>query len=371
MGNKLAILAFLLFPGICYAQTAVSFYVNTDCANDGDGTSFSCAASAGAAGAYNSLCNANSNAAKNLVTANEVATIYAKGTAEDSPAACINGVNLGSGWTLDSTHTLTVSCKSGEANSCASGGKDTSAYRVAGRFGILPSPNTIIDNIQVISNSDLNEKGAIYFQASLPTGDKVTVKNSRVWTSGTGTSLEGIRMDFLSSGGEVLLENNIVFDCPGACYIIQQGAGSTVTLQHNTCYNDTVNCFYLRGSNSTDTLNFYNNLADGTGNGIAQASTMPATVNAATNATDDTTSIGTGALTSKTFTFVDETNRDLHLASGDSSGAISGGTDRSVATDIDGDTRDTTPDIGADEQASSGGSGFTTSWTSLYPLERM
>ena len=78
------------------------------------------------------------------------------------------------------------------------------------------------------------------------------------------------------------------------------------------------------------------------------------------NASSTATAPGANSRINQTFTFVDETGDDFHLASGDA-GAKDAGTDLSgdanypFSDDIDGQTRSGSWDIGADEYVAAGG----------------
>lgn len=142
--------------------------------------------------------------------------------------------------------------------------------------------------------------------------------------------------------------NNVIWNVNGSPSTVANScihcSSGTVYLFNNTISGGYANVFYTASS-----LQGINNIFVNSSNQVGGTWTS-----SDYNASDRTTTTG-GAndITEATFTFEDEANGDFHLAVGDSSGAKNGGTDDPgsglYSDDIDGDSRVTPWDIGADE----------------------
>ena len=130
----IATLIIFLLPIVGYAD----FYSNRDCPNNGDGSSWSCAAGAGQAGAFNNIPNANDSCTFNGYRWTKGSTYWLAGSDTEYSSTCIR-VNSGSG-------TITIK-KASPASHGTETGWDT-AYGtkqavITGRIQILTSNVTI------------------------------------------------------------------------------------------------------------------------------------------------------------------------------------------------------------------------------------
>lgn len=289
-------------------------YINTDCANDGDGTAFSCAASGGAAGAYNTIMSVPYT--YDLATDDEALFIWVAGSAEDT----ISGLGFTvsqANFNMDDANDncVYIQCDSAQSNSCASAtvdGIDTTAYRMSGRNPIDTSDGDCVHvggfgkGIQIINDATFSAAGVS--KAGSFSG-KLYVVGNRIWCDGTvGSGEDGIDVD-VSGGtaGEVYIASNQVWDCHDNIFC-RTAAGTTCTVIGNTAVDAVDDNFYMRGANSTDTWNFYNNLAQGAGGSDLEKFSTAATVNEDFNICEDTTCNGTHSRDSTAVTFEDEAN---------------------------------------------------------------
>lgn len=153
------------------AQTAVTRYVNTDCASNGDGTALTCAAGAGQPGAHNSLFNAEA-ANRDLVANDELWLIQVSGEAPDTTCVVIDG------WTTDATHTLTI----GPADGQEHGGRwPKKTYRLAADCATqtlsIADDYVTVDGL-AIDNLDID--GGVQNVVEFDGGDNSVVRNSYI-----------------------------------------------------------------------------------------------------------------------------------------------------------------------------------------------
>lgn len=356
-------LALLLFPAQALAVTATDRYVNTDCANNGDGTASSCAASNGAAGAYNSQQNASTDIQSdfpNLVSADRAITVHCKGTAADTSEPIWENL------VTDATRTITVTVDVADRHD---GKWNTSKYRlVNGNYFAA-----------------LQVKGIKYFTASWMqieqnrTGSSGGTEGSGIDTRGQGlnggkwvfegniirytgdyvnVSATGFEDDVNDTNLVKVFRNNVILYFKRGGYF-RTGDDGSYYLFNNTCYSNEATgdiCIVIRDYGSgTITYVAKNNLANGTlqgydisGNGVYTHSN---------NLSEDTSSPD-NTLDSKAVTFVNEGGGDFHLASADTAakdaGADLSGVTNGFTVDIDTQTRSGTWDVGADEYQSTG-----------------
>lgn len=254
-------------------------------------------------------------------------------------------VDTGTGYTTDSSHYINITVPTAERHD---GKWNTSKYRISLTsnadyyYGFTISENyTRVTGIQETLNAgSYSNNRAIFISASNVLIDSYIVK-------GAGTALIGI--DFADACEYCSIRNSLAYDCPtkgfslsssnnnrtSALNCTAQNCGIGFTSPYNAGY--VVNC--LAASCTTGfTDEFYNS-------------------SCSNNASSNAYAPGTDSHTSHTFTFVDVDNDDFHLASSDT-GAIDLGTSLSgtFTTDIDGETRSGTWDIGADEYVAAGAS---------------
>ena len=192
----------------------------------------------------------------------------------------------------------------------------------------------------------------------------------------------GVVIDSPGSNAVIKVSNNIIYDFGGTTGAYSGGirhygnvAGSNSIVYNNTVINCVVG---IRRDVSSD-VNCFNNITQGCVDGFLtdwlwDNGASSANYNLSDLASD---APGSNSVNSSTLTFVDATNDDYHLASGDTD-AIGAGigpsSDSNVpTTDIDGDTRSgTTTDIGADLYvAASTGSFLITRATHQHTYLRM
>jgi hypothetical protein len=360
------LLVLLLLVSSAFAD--VTRYVRTDCANNGDGTASSCAASPGAAGAYTTCANAESDIqsdySNNIDTANTgVVTIDAAGTAAD-------GTCVFSGITTSAADYVRLYVDQANRHD---GKWNTSKYRITSS-GIGITVN--IAYLQIIgvqaesTGSGSGNYGGIANYGST-SGINTTIKDSIVrfvaCSTGGGGACYGI---YLEPGGAnpdtTYVINNIVYgdastSIKDVVRLQNASASRKIVIYGNTLRNGD-NCLVMYDGGASDALYMKNNVLDGcaTENAFFSAGNWT-TLATATNVTQDTTSPDAGGR-SKTCSYTNTTfaTMDLHLQSGDTN-CQNAGTDLSTdassqysySTDIDGATRSGTWDIGADEYSNS------------------
>lgn len=349
MGKKIwLILLLLLITTNAWAVSARVRYSNASCPNNGNGTAQACAASPGAAGAYNSVSNALAGESGDLVSADVYLDVQVEGTTADT--TCID---TGTGFTTDATRFIQV--------------RTTGAYRHAGvwstsyptisascnyylvyiREAFVRLDGLQLDNTYTAGNSS---GVSIVFPNE---ANSVRVENCLIKHSGSLASGDfyGISVEADYDAASPLFRNNIIYDWDQGIRIKTTNTGVGYAYS-NTSYGNTYGLVidYRTGS----TLNVKNNILYGNTTADYYVSMDGGTLNTATNLTSDATSPN-NALDSKTLTFVNAAGRNLHLAATDTD-AIDVGTDLSAeaapggyTTDIDGVTRTGTWDVGADE----------------------
>lgn len=314
---KKTLLLLILFPSLALAQTTVTRYVVGTCTSfNGDGTTTSCAASNGAAGAYNTLKNALDDLDADF------ADIRASGTNNNLVVQIENADYVDTSWdailtgiTTDSTHTVTI-----QASTAAkfSGQWDEAKPIMAGfnSSGIRISiSNVVIDGLQVRAGSvdDINLNGIRIDD----TAANVTVKNSMIRPSAAcSTFCSGVTgiNGMTDHAGNVYVINTVFegFSRSGnAGYkVINHGSGKSYL--YNVTMHNMTQCI---DDGFTDVV-AKNVLCSGTsfsGGGSLDASS---TNNAGTMATV----AGSSARTSQTFTFVDSANMNFQLTGADAGG---------------------------------------------------
>ncbi len=177
-------------------------------------------------------------------------------------------------------------------------------------------------------------------------GGGIHIKGNIIKNTATGTN-NGVTFNTAGVGVGNYLYNNILYGW-------DIGIIHSAEDENSPVYNNTlVNCTTGIDGHSQNTLILKNNIISGSTTSFVDTFHADSDY----NATD--TGTATGGANDKinqTFTFTNEAGDDFHLASGDTA-AIDAGTDLSAdanlsfTTDIDGETRSGTWDIGADEQS--------------------
>lgn len=330
----------LIYPCLAFAATTVTRYVTPGCANNGDGSAASCAASNGGAGAYNSIRNAgididadySSFVSSDIIMRLEVGA----GTATDTNRFNFTGV------ITDATRYLDVVCDPD--------------YRLITNWGDSAA-SISMENVRITGCwiEHLNSSLGVLDVRSGAGGDLRVIGNTLV---GGATSFGYYQF---ASGTTLRFINNFMSNPASFGLRLNSPANFTAIIYNNTCYvgTGTIACYVFDGDGSNDARYVKNNIANGCTSGACWGggATWTTTVTAA-NITSDTDSPDGASFQNKTCTFVDTANDNLHLDSGDTN-CKDVGTDLSAdgqyafSTDIDGDTRSGSWDVGADELAGS------------------
>ena len=355
---KVFLITFLLIT-VLFAVSAyaalVTRYVNTASVG-GDGTTN---AESGANAAYASL-NAWAVAeSTDLVTAGDSHIVYCStgsGTVADTTPVVI------SGWTTDSTHTLTIE----QAASDAHGGKyNTSVYRLE-----ATDPGTLIDvqvNYLTIRGIQWKVTYTAHWQYGLRVGTAVTnilVEQVIGWAS--GGNYVSPPFDVNASGSSVTLRNSLL--------ILESqynhGSCAPVVLSYGTLVVQNVTAIggYYGFSTAVTTITVTNSITRGaivgfsgtfaTASDYNSSGTSGDAPNTGGSGNDNTASPWYSGATADADIFIDAANDDYHLVSGatifDSVGANLYST---FTDDYEGDARPNSAfDLGADEYVSVGGS---------------
>lgn len=250
------------------------------------------------------------------------------------------------GWTTSEANYISVYC----ASSALHNGKwNTVKYRlqIYGQNAILIKENFIrLEGLQVANTDDRQGGYCIQFYDNTAGGDvrisKCILKRTQTYAGSYGFLISW------TSTATVKIWNNIIYDIVGRG--ISGEGNETVYAYNNTIHSCSTG---LYRSNSTFVAK--NNLVKG----CTDSYNGTFSVGTDYNATDTADDIGQGThnKVSQTFTFVDEAGDDFHLASNDAGAKdsgidLSGDTYLPFSTDIDGQTRSGSWDIGADEYVS-------------------
>jgi len=300
----------------------------------------------GYSGCYTSLSAWEAAQQRDLVASNEIAVARIEGTWSnpDTTAVTIDG------WTTGVDNYIKI-YTAPEARH--NGVWSDTEYRLDGvanytyMLSIL-EPYTKIDGLQIKRSGGGGTRNIVYINAT-----NVDFSNGIV-TKNTAAISSGINVYSAASGTRVW--NTLVYNVDEFGL---QGS-SLVYFYNNTIINS--GTYGLKGASYSGTnINCKNNLVKGSASGDFFHSGT-GTLNCANSASGDGTSAayGAGNKINQTFAFVDEGNNNYHLSSNDIA-ARDAGTDLSAdtslafTTDIEGETRSGSWDIGADEYSSAGG----------------
>lgn len=346
MRRLLALL--LLLASQAEAQTVVNRFLNFSCANNGDGTAATCAASAGAAGAYNDASSAFDDLNTdfpNLVSSNVQIDLSCDDNG--TPATGEGEINV-QGTTSSTQYTRWF----------AATGK---RCRVSGGFGNgllkVTSNHFRLENIELTNTqNDANAARGIYFQPSTPGEIRITgniIKYSPTGTPTTSATNAGIYCAGGSCAQTLIIANNIISGFRKFQIFVDS---IFVTTQKTIIYNNTLvggadECVQLDGQGSSDSLYFKNNVLDCTGTDYNTGYTWTTTA-FGNNITGDASSPDGASYQNKTCTYVG--SGDYHLGAGDTvckdAGAdLSADAQYAFSIDIDRETRSAPWDISADE----------------------
>lgn len=263
--------------------------------------------------------------------------------------------NTGTGYTTSASYYINITVPTAERHD---GKWNTSKYRllVSQTWAAALTIREAFTNVNYlqINNSGAKDSGPVGILVNINTADAtVTIRQNIILASGTGTA-DGLCIGIEQrSTCNIFCFNNIVYDWGrGFSNGYISGTGCGVTLYNNTIIDCSQRGIYVQGV-SGGTYNVVNNLVQGAASNYVLDPDGGLDLSA-TNLSEDTTS-PQSTLREKVVTFVNEAANDFHLASNDTT-AIDAGTDLSgtFTTDIDGETRSGTWDIGADEYVAGG-----------------
>ena len=269
-----------------------------------------------------------------LVSADIIAIARIEGTWTEPDT---NAISI-SGWNTDEDHYIRI-YTTPEARHNGTAGSGYRCSRIYSNAAYLR-----IEGLEVYSENS----SCIYLRPETDEGiGEIHISHNLVHGDGVNTT-HGIYN--YTCRGTVKIWNNFIYDVASLGYngAIQSDRG-TAYIYNNTIGN-TIAGYGIRVSG---TAYAKNNLCNATNHDFNGAFYPGSDY----NASSDDTAPGFNSLENQTFTFVDSTNKDFHLASSNN-GASNLGIDLSEDTnipfsdDIDGDTRPDGWDIGADENLS-------------------
>ena len=322
-------------------------YVNTASTAGGDGTSN---LTTGATRAFASLKEAlivEKALGADLIAHAGKLTIICEGTAADVEGTNDNNAQIDiDGWTTNSFYYIEIKTDTAARHD---GKWNTGKYRLEYQWAPLRirvnASYTVIDGLQIAvgsGNNDPNQAGVSVTAAATD----VIVRNCIIkFLSSTGTSAGGIHGGTDAAGNRIL-SNNIIYDFNTSSSFgiktVNHTAGRTYVL-HCTIVDCTLGVVDGFGD-----VQIQNSIIQG---GTTCVSGGLIDGGSGWFAASDATASGTGSIDNATVTFVNAAADDFHVSNTDTSGVLNGGLDLTAAfpLDIDGDTRTTTPTMGADE----------------------
>lgn len=319
MELKRLLLTLLLIPSVALAAANETQYVSVGCANNGDGTAAACAASGGAAGAYNSFDNWEGQN-RDLVSQDKNLTVVFNGT-------CEAGGKTLDGWTMDATRALTI------VGLCLN---DTYNRLLTNNESFVTFRNITLEKVVA---------GSKNAELLLSIGGNVIVEQSMFRHANMTRESGEFCVKML---GQSVFRNNFILGCKYHGLATDSKTDVSAKLYNNTIVGATGNGLVvgLDSGHATATIDLQNNLVTGSSTADYAINVGSATYTTATNISSDATSPQTG-LRSKTITYVG--SGDYHLDAGETDAIDAGTTIGTFSDDYDGDTRSGTWDIGADE----------------------
>lgn len=347
---------------LAVCTTNVTRFVNTTCTSfNGDGSSNSCAASNGAAGAYNSLANAvsdvKSDYSNDLVAADVNVTILCSGSTADATSVTIATL------TTDATRYLTVQAATGQE---AGAKYDATRYHMENSeyFNqMLININYMdVKNIQIVNHANDDAHATLIGINNGSTG-RMRVTGNLLLYDPTGTpsvsSSHTCIVGFPAANTEIDFVNNVVMGCNRTSVSLN----TTSTGDKFIIYNNTIrphsspstgSALNVDCSGSSETVRVRNNLLLASGTTAYSRASTCSTYSTQANSTSDTSSPDGAGFQSKTFTFANTSSFDSNLSASDT-GAKDLGSDLSAdgdyafSTDINRVTRTGSWDVGAAE----------------------
>ncbi len=357
-------LALLGLAQIASAATERVVYVDTDGSN-GDGS---------AGSPYSTLNNALSAETKTLVASDRQLTINLRGAADDTTSIDTNLAAFAGN--TDATRYLRIIGHPGNATGAHAGVYDS------GRYQLIRSADALIDlsssvstsrldwrieNFQIVNTSSgtyrtgLNidhHPGEFYAIGMIMKGDATT-------PAGDNPAFKFYSVSSTTKINSVYLINNVIYDWAGNGFIWRSGGTGGKLIAHNNTIYNTGNTgtneregamYVLCQDGSGEVVSIKNNIMQSqTGQAFQKGYTCD-TYLTGNNITGDATSPDV-SYQSKTVTFTNAGSGDFHQNDSDAVGAgmsLAADTYYAFTTDIDGQTRSGSWDIGADEYQASG-----------------
>lgn len=297
-----------------------------------------------------SCMNANE---QNLVTADKYFDVEISGTWSSADTTAVTIHN----YTTDATRHINI-YTTGSARH--QGKYSTSYYRLvsnANPFVYILSNFVTLDGLQIKDTK--TSSGTYQYGALLANADYITIKSSIFISDLTGDATTNAVVQISGDSRHFTIRNSILqgLACPAIAFAPYYGTGANQVFENCTLIgSSTVSILRVSytGNYGYTVKNCYGvNLDSGT---VYPSLTYAVITTSASSDTTGTSGLQNISYSTSNFTNVTSGSEDLHLVSG--SALINAGTDLSATftTDIDGDTRSGTWDIGADEYVSSGGS---------------
>lgn len=303
------------FASAAHAQTVVNRYVTCSsvCANDGDGTTSSCAASAGAAGAYNEGLNtALGDEQKNIVTPNEEWHFKVFGDCADSTS-----VEVFPTWVTGSSNRLYIETDSSLTDSVHDGVWPTGTYRIEVTSGggiKVRTDYATVDGIPIYTNHTGSG-------AALESSDGVDHEFKNLILRGNPSNSNannfGINNNNNNDTGKVLKYKNIlVYDFSRG--FLSATKNNDEIIIYNVGVRDSAAYNYaLLFYGTSDTMRVKNTWAENAGNSDNYYTESTASTEDKANVVSDNVS-SYADVDSTTCTFENEASDNFKLASGDS-----------------------------------------------------
>lgn len=248
-----------------------------------------------------------------------------------------------SGYTPDATNPLIVRPASGQEHN---GEWDDSKYTLESvTDGVnVQAQYTTIRGLQIIAGSSNVGVDILNFRSHI-TIDANIIKDARYGIYVQSNSADHSGHTFT---------NNIIYDCDRSGIEFPSGIEWTTSnvVANNTVYNNNISDVASYGGircSSSSQVILINNLATDNGN-----VDFKDCVTQSYNISSDVTATGTGSLTGKSLADIDFISttigsEDLHIAGTSDAVGVGGDTTAYITWDIDGNTRSSSSDIGADE----------------------
>ena len=370
--KRLAFLAAFL-PSVALGVTDQTIYVNASCTNNGDGTTSSCAASNGAAGAFNDLKSAVDTSATNLITADKRHVYDIQGSTADTITSAIDLSGYGTGTSITQyplfqqsggnispgywdTSKSRLSCSGYEGCFIAN-----AKYQWFSHLQMESTRQTDGPGAGIIANSANNAGGLI-----LATGNVIRYNCSSSCTSSSQNAGIFVKNDADVDAVTAIFINNVVygFQYYGIGAEIASGDTWNFLIYNNTLVDNGVTQLYLVAYATGDLAYLRDNLLQGadSATNYSLESSFTAYTHAK-NISEDASSPD-ASYQSKAVAFANEASHDYRLSSTDTD-ARDQGDDLSAdpsfafAEDVAGTSRPVNSvwDIGAFEGSVVGGGG--------------